>query len=73
LEKLSDLFTPWLNQLNSEAHGEREENAVVCAGYMRHPFKKSLFDNDDYAFQTPFLRTDVLSSLHRQIRAQGDL
>jgi len=36
-----------------------------CAGYMGHPFKKSPFDNDDYAFQTPFLRTDVLSSQHR--------
>ena len=31
---------------------------------MGHPFKKSLFDNDDSAFQTPFLRTDVLSSQH---------
>jgi len=29
---------------------------------MGHPFKKSLFDNDDSAFQAPFLRTDVLSS-----------
>ena len=34
----------------------------TCAGYMRHPLKKSLFDNDDYAFQAPFVRTDVLSS-----------
>src|SRR5438876_12219688 len=32
---------------------------------MGHPFKKSLFNNDDSAFQTPFLRTDVLSSQYR--------
>jgi hypothetical protein len=37
---------------------------TACAGYMRHPFKKSQFDNDDAAFQVPFLRTDVLSSQH---------
>jgi hypothetical protein len=36
-----------------------------CAGYVGHPFKKSLFDNDDNAFQALFLRTDVLSSQHR--------
>jgi len=29
---------------------------------MRHPFKKSLFDKGDSAFQALFLRTDVLSS-----------
>jgi hypothetical protein len=40
LEKLSVLFTPWLNQLNSEEHGEREESAVVYAGYLDHPFWK---------------------------------
>jgi len=34
---------------------------------MGHPFKKSLFDNDDSAFQTSFLRTDVLSSQHRSL------
>jgi len=33
---------------------------------MGHPFKKSLFDNDDDAFQAPFLRTEVLSSQHNQ-------
>src|SRR5260221_11853616 len=32
---------------------------------MGHSFKKSLFNNDDSAFQTPFLRTDVLSSQYR--------
>jgi hypothetical protein len=32
---------------------------------MIHPFIKSLFDNDDYTFQAPFLRTDVQSSQHR--------
>ncbi len=29
LEKLSFLFTLWLSRLKSEAHGEREESAVV--------------------------------------------
>ena len=24
-------------------------------GYLAHPFKKSLFDNDDSTFQAPFL------------------
>jgi hypothetical protein len=38
-----------------------------CAGYMGHPFKKSLFDNDDSAFQAPFLRTEVLSSQYRSL------
>ncbi len=37
-----------------------------CAGSMGHPFKKSLFDNDDSAFQTPFVRTDVLSSQYNR-------
>ena len=32
---------------------------------MGHSFKKSLFNNDDSAFQTPFLRIDVLSSQYR--------
>ncbi len=36
-----------------------------CAGYKRHPFKKSLFANSDYAFQAPFVRTDALSSQYR--------
>jgi hypothetical protein len=35
---------------------------MSCADYMGHPFKKSLFDNDDSALQAPFVRTDVLSS-----------
>jgi hypothetical protein len=39
-----------------------------CAGYMGHPFKKSLFDNDDSAFQTPFLRTGIPSSQHNHTR-----
>ena len=43
-----------------------EPKEFPCAGYMRHPFKKSLFDRDDYAFQAPFLRTDVQSSQHRR-------
>ena len=34
---------------------------LPCAGYIGHPYKKSLFDNDFSAFQAPFLRTDVLS------------
>ena len=37
----------------------------LCAGYKGHPFNKSLFDHDDYAFQAPLLRTDALSSQHR--------
>jgi hypothetical protein len=32
---------------------------IRCAGYMGHPFKKRLSDNDYYGFQVPFLRTDV--------------
>jgi hypothetical protein len=35
LEKLSVLCTLWINQLNSEEHGEREESAVVT-GYFCH-------------------------------------
>jgi hypothetical protein len=34
----------------------------TCVGYIGHPFKKSLFDNDYYTFQAPSLRTDVLCS-----------
>jgi hypothetical protein len=34
---------------------------------MGHPIKKSLFDNDDSAFQAPFVRTDVLSSQYTSI------
>ena len=34
---------------------------------MDHPFNKSLFDNDDPAFQAPFVRTDVFSSQHSMI------
>jgi hypothetical protein len=30
---------------------------MSCAGYMGYPFKKYLFDNDDYAFQAPVLAT----------------
>jgi hypothetical protein len=37
-----------------------------CTGYIGHPFKKGLFDNDDSAFQAPFVRTDVLSSQYRE-------
>jgi hypothetical protein len=40
------------------------------AGSMDHPFNKSLFDNDDSAFHAPFVRTDVLSSQHRQLRGE---
>jgi hypothetical protein len=36
-----------------------------CAGYKRHPFNMSLLANSNYAFQAPFVRTDVLSSQHR--------
>src|SRR5260221_12385311 len=32
---------------------------------MGHSFKKGLFNADDSAFQTPCLRTDVLSSQYR--------
>ena len=42
-----------------------------CAGYMGHSFKKSLFDNDDSAFQAPFLRTEVLSSQYRVCRGES--
>ena len=38
---------------------------AVCAGYKGHPFNKSLFDHDDYAFQAPLLRTVALCSQHR--------
>jgi hypothetical protein len=31
---------------------------VPCAGYMGHPLKNSLFDNN-YALQAPILGTDV--------------
>ncbi len=42
---------------------------LSCAGYMGHPFKKNLSDNDYDGFQVPFLRTDVLSSQHRGYEA----
>jgi len=41
-----------------------------CTGYIRPPFKKILFANSDYAFQAPFLRTDVLSSQHSPVKWQ---
>ena len=31
----------------------------TCSGYLGHPFKKNLFDNDDDTVQAPFLRADV--------------
>jgi hypothetical protein len=42
-----------------------------CAGSMDHPFNKRLFDNDDSAFHGPFVRTDVLSSQHRDLDHPG--
>ena len=39
---------------------------------MGHPFEKSLFDNDDSAFQAPSLRTDVLSSQYSGSGLAGD-
>ena len=41
----------------------------TCVGYMGHPFKKSLFDNDYYTFQAPSLKTDVLSSQYKRFHS----
>jgi hypothetical protein len=53
----------WRRVSDTPEHGEF--SSYPCAGYMGHLYKKGLFDNDLYAFQAPFLRTDVLSSQHR--------
>jgi hypothetical protein len=48
----------------SIAVSELEKKIPYCAGSMGHPCKKSLFDNNNYAFQAPILRTDVPWNQH---------
>ena len=42
----------------------------ACTGYIRHPFQESLFDNDSYNIQMPFVRRDVPYSLYNHISSQ---
>jgi hypothetical protein len=54
--------------------GNLIEGAVAgkypCTGYIRHPFKESLFDNDSSNIQMSFVRRDVPNSLYNHSSSQ---
>src|SRR5215467_2923523 len=60
--QVHDSFTPQGN--TTSALTRYRTYLQTCTGYLTHPFKKSLPDTN-YAFQAPFLRTDVVSSQYR--------
>jgi hypothetical protein len=55
-----------LAHLFGKSHNESERTLCWLLG---HPFKKSLFDHNNYAFQAPFLRTDGPCSQHKDMCA----
>jgi len=53
--------TDYLAHLFGKSHNESERTLCWLLG---HPFKKSLLDHNNYAFQAHFLRTDGPCSQH---------